>query len=380
MKAVSSDKYRRIFCSDFNIGFKLPKSDTCKLCDEHQIRLSELRSSEKEEEVKEVELLHKVHILKAEELRKTLSNVVEVANNTDTHVIAMDLQQALPTPLLSAGPAFYKRKIWTFNFGVHDCIEQSGFMFVWNEVIGKRGSDEIGSCILKYIKSRNIKNRNLVIFSDNCPGQNKNWTIAALWHHLVLTNAFDSVEHKFLLPGHSHLPCDRDFGRIEKFRRLHYQNVYSTEEWCEVIAKSNKKKPYVVTLLTQEDILPITNYITEIAKKTVCDGGKPLNFSQAVSMKFVASQPHKMFLKHAVHGEFIEVSLKKRGRISQVGHLNQKYRRALGLNPCKVKDAQELLKFIPPIYHSFYMQLNMSDKDNICQNTEENEDEIMDII
>ncbi|PSN41200.1 hypothetical protein C0J52_04184 [Blattella germanica] len=251
-------------------------------------------------------------------------------------------------------------------------------MFVWNEFIGKRGCDEIGSCVLKYIKCRNIKNRNLVILSDNCPGQNKNWTIAALWHHLVLTNTFDSIEHKFLLPGHSHLPCDRDFGRIEKCKRLHYQNVYSTEEWCEVIRKSNKKKPYLATLMTQKYVLPITNYTAEITKKTVCDKEKPLNFSQAVCMKFLASQLHKMFLKHNVHDDFIEVSLKKRGRNSQVRPLNQKYFQTLSSNAHKVKDAQELLKFVPPIYHPFYLQLKISGtSDNTCQ--EENEDDIMDI-
>jgi hypothetical protein len=36
-------------------------------------------------------------------------------------VLPMELQQSLPTPKLSCGPAFYKRKVWTYNINIHDC-------------------------------------------------------------------------------------------------------------------------------------------------------------------------------------------------------------------------------------------------------------------
>lgn len=31
--AASEDKYRRVFCTNYNIGFKVPRTDTCKTCD-----------------------------------------------------------------------------------------------------------------------------------------------------------------------------------------------------------------------------------------------------------------------------------------------------------------------------------------------------------
>lgn len=36
---VSVDVYRRIFCENFNMGFRLPQSDTCKVCDKLSIDL-----------------------------------------------------------------------------------------------------------------------------------------------------------------------------------------------------------------------------------------------------------------------------------------------------------------------------------------------------
>ena len=42
--------------------------------------------------------------------------------------LAFDLQQSLPTPKLTCGPAFDKRKIWTLNEGVHDLGTDTGYV------------------------------------------------------------------------------------------------------------------------------------------------------------------------------------------------------------------------------------------------------------
>lgn len=42
---------------------------------------------------------------------------LKVAKECQSDVISFDLQQALPTPNFSVGPAFYLRKLWTYNCG-----------------------------------------------------------------------------------------------------------------------------------------------------------------------------------------------------------------------------------------------------------------------
>ena len=49
---VTEDRYRRIFCECFNIGFVLPKTDTCKTCDAFNISL---KSVTEEPEMEDVE-------------------------------------------------------------------------------------------------------------------------------------------------------------------------------------------------------------------------------------------------------------------------------------------------------------------------------------
>lgn len=47
------------------------------------------------------------------------------------------------------------------------------FCYCWHEGLGGRGSNELGSCVLNYLR-RLGPNANVIFYSDNCPGQQKN--------------------------------------------------------------------------------------------------------------------------------------------------------------------------------------------------------------
>jgi hypothetical protein len=87
-------------------------------------------------------------------------------------------------------------------------------MNVWDESIGSRVVQEVGSCILKYLQTHET----VIAEPDSCGRQNRNIKIAAMWMHIVQCPAFNirEVRHKFSKPGHSFLPSDSDFRAIEK--------------------------------------------------------------------------------------------------------------------------------------------------------------------
>ena len=72
----------------------------------------------------------------------------QIKNDKSLHVITFNLQQALPTPKLTTGPAFYKRKCWTYNFNIHNCADGTGY-FSWSEDTAGHGNDDICSCLIK---------------------------------------------------------------------------------------------------------------------------------------------------------------------------------------------------------------------------------------
>lgn len=83
-----------------------------------------------------------------------------------------------------------------------------------------RGSNEISSCILKFLNSGVVPQKRLVLWTDNCAGQNKNKVTIFLFIFLVAHGLFENIQHKFLVSGHSFMACDRDFALIEKRKRV----------------------------------------------------------------------------------------------------------------------------------------------------------------
>ena len=92
----------------------------------------------------------------------------------NTEVLTFDLEQSLPTPVLTTNVVFYKRQLWTYNLGIHDGRSGSACMHVWHEGVASRGSNEVGSCLLKHLREMDTTAENLILFSDSCGGQNRN--------------------------------------------------------------------------------------------------------------------------------------------------------------------------------------------------------------
>ena len=126
------------FCENFNMGFRLPQTDTCKVCDKFSIDIQ----AAAEDDRSNLERQFNDHKQKAKLAFDMLHMTTQRAkeNPADVHVICFDLQQALPTPKLSCSPAFYKRKLWTYNFCIHDtasdtastlCLKKTSTFLFW---------------------------------------------------------------------------------------------------------------------------------------------------------------------------------------------------------------------------------------------------------
>lgn len=48
--------------------------------------------------------------------------------------------------------------------------------FFWHEGLGKRGANEIGTCLYKFLEELSTKHpdKDIILYSDNCCGQQKN--------------------------------------------------------------------------------------------------------------------------------------------------------------------------------------------------------------
>lgn len=129
----------------------------------------------------------------------------------------------------------------SFFSGVHNLRSGAAVMYVWDESKASRGPEEIGSCLLHYFK-KYVATKNVIMYSDACGGQNRNIKMALFCQYVVQSEHFDitRIRHNFLVSGHSFLPCDSDFGVIEKNKRYN-PNIFVPSDWIGVIRTAKKK-------------------------------------------------------------------------------------------------------------------------------------------
>ena len=216
--------YREEFLG-MNLGFGLPRSDTCIKCDNLDISIQDATMTGDQPRLSQLLLEKEQHHRKAEKAYELMSNFSKEAST---------FQQNLPIPGIPSGDMFYSRMLWVYNFGVHDGLTGDGIMHLWDETIAKRGSSEVCSCLESTIISGHTEAKRLVVFSDSCCGQNKNKAILGLWARLSSGQPYSQIDHMYLIRGHTYLPNDRDFGLIETLKRKHqpvlpndYNNIIS---------------------------------------------------------------------------------------------------------------------------------------------------------
>lgn len=160
--------------------------------------------------------------------------------NENITCIAFDLMNTLATPVLSTGKSYYKRQLWTYCFGVHNLANNNVIVYVWDESIASRGPHEVGSCILHYVKNY-VTSQKLIMYSDQCGGQNRKIKMAVLCKYIVAIPSLTVNEiQTFLVSGHSFLPCDQDFGLVEKQKKFHSE-IHVPHDWKLVITSARKK-------------------------------------------------------------------------------------------------------------------------------------------
>ena len=155
--------YHKIFTTEFNFGFGLPRSDTCMRCDELNLSIKQAVGEEKQRITFQLEQHHedarqgfeskrsdKAAAIRSWTGKTRLIGGQQPRTKDAVDMLTFDFQQNLPMPNLTHSDMFYSRQLWTYNFGVHDCVANRGYMFMWPETTAKRGSSCLDTFLAEY--------------------------------------------------------------------------------------------------------------------------------------------------------------------------------------------------------------------------------------
>lgn len=171
--------FYRIFTEEYNISFFSPKKDLCETCCAYN-------KAEGDEKLKLEEYYNK-HILEKE----------------------------------------------LFDLKTNECE-----CFVWDESNGHRGINELGSCVLKFLNKRAaLGDKDLILYSDNCSGQQKNKFMVALYMYAITHFNIRIITHKYLIKGHTQNEGDSTHSLIERQikRQLKAGPMYTSESFISAV-------------------------------------------------------------------------------------------------------------------------------------------------
>jgi hypothetical protein len=101
---------------------------------------------------------------------------------------------------------------------------------------------------------------------------------------LVMTGMFDSIEHYYLVPGHTFLPSDRNFGATEKkIRTTDY--VFTPEDWFRLMEKSRVKNHFHIIRMRTEDFKNFHSATTCLVRNKKSRSGMKMPLQKTVVLR-----------------------------------------------------------------------------------------------
>lgn len=237
---VKQSFFRKIFNTYYNIGFGSPRTDVCSTC----ISLQEQLKVEKDPTKRnELMIQKRIHSLKY----KAFYSILKEESET-TKTISFDCQKNQPLPKLPDQSAYFSRQFNFYHFAIVEgnskakLGKENVHSYYWNETTHAKGGNEIISAVYHFLQNFSIPEhvKVLRIVCDGCSGQNKNTGMISMlgkWLYIEAPRHLKKVELIFPVVGHSFIPPDRVFAKIENTLKTK-EVVTSPSEYVAVLEEN----------------------------------------------------------------------------------------------------------------------------------------------
>ncbi|KAJ2940817.1 hypothetical protein O0L34_g5819 [Tuta absoluta] len=365
MPTISFEKAKQIFVTRFNLRTKPLKKDTCNKCDSFE---SQKTNASEEDKVK-IDKAHTAHLKFAKDLQSQLKTDMVFAKTDEfTETLTFDLEKTLPLPRISTNIVFYKRQLWVYNLGIHSGSDDQAHCNVWVEGEAGRGAQEVGSCLIKHLLEGLKPNVKHVIFwSDSCGGQNRNIKLTLMLKALLHSHpTLEKISLRFLESGHSFLPNDTDFGRIECALKLQ-QRLYTPEDYMEVMKHCKQKKPMRVHRMQKNDFVSSSKLESLVTNRKKAVDGSKISWLKTKEIVLKKEDMFSIFMRPDLDEktEYTVVNIKKNTRGRQIvlrkELMDPLWPTGKPIPTPKLQDLKSLMHLIPRDDQGFYKNLTSDD-------------------
>lgn len=238
--------YYRIFATEFNLGFHIPKSDRCDVCEAYKVANKvETLTEEQEDDFQHHQLL-KTHMRESRKKEK---------DQKEPPVLLFDLQNVIMTPHADISSLFYLRKLNIYNLTAYFTVTKKVYCALWPETLSGRAGNDLASAIKKILDVVVEENEltEITLWSDSCVPQNRNSIMSNAILDFIRSNPHvQNVTVKYSLPGHSCVQeVDNAHSQIEKAMRA--TDFYSPIGLIRILKSVSTSNPYKVIQMKESD-------------------------------------------------------------------------------------------------------------------------------
>lgn len=303
--------FYRIFTEEYNLSFFQPKKDRCDCCVAYENCEGEEKMKKKQE--------YDNH-LKEKDLCRAEKN--KDKENKDVVVAVYDLQAVFQCPKRDTSLFYYVSKLNVFNFTIYDLRSKGVECYIWDEATANRGVNDLGTCVFNYLQKLAQTNNtvNVIFYSDNCVGQQKNKFMLAMYMFAV--QRFPNIKtiiHKYLIKGHTQSEGDSAHSLIERQikKRIKSGPMYTPDAFIDAVQLARSKpEPFRVNIMHNDDFLDWKDVCSQIGVNITKDvEGNTVKIADLKVVKIDANYPRTIFYKNSYEQENfkqIEVIKKKR--------------------------------------------------------------------
>lgn len=222
-----------------------------------------------------------------------------------------------------------------------------------------RGANQIASCLYRVLLALPPSIKNVTLYSDTCGGQNKNSHMVAMFLVLMQQSHLETVDHKFLIPGHTRMECDSDHSTIERKKSKYDGKIEHPRDWMQLVRLcGNKHNNYFKVIeMKKHNFLDFASLLKKCFQVRKFDeDGNRFVWKDVKWLRY--DKTFGKFLYKTSHNQndgFKTMSFIKRSQTSIPQIPNCKYPHPITED--KMNNLLDLLPYIDDLFHNFYRNL-----------------------
>lgn len=242
---ISYEFYRTVI-KDMNISFAKLGHEECEKCEFfllHDVN----HSKENAETNNDCSICCQwlQHIRKAKESREEYRRDTQ-RTDEDTIYYSTDMQKVIMLPRLEMfKQVLFTPRIIAFNQSFvplgNISVTSKAVAVLWHEAIAGRKKEDVTSAYYKFLTSYGRDNKNIILWADNCSGQNKNWCLLSFLIYIINSDhiAAETITIKYFEVGHTFMSADSFHHLVEKGLREN-PKVYDFQDFTNVVQNITK--------------------------------------------------------------------------------------------------------------------------------------------